>query len=267
MSVHNPMALWATLAALQLLAACQAPPLQIRPVGTSLAGAVMNAQRQDADYASARAAIERRDYATALDWLQAARSRDPSDVRVLNAFGVVYDKLGRFDLSARYYEQALAVDHGSEVVIHNLAYSRGLQSRIVASPVSWQLADIKPPPQVAAAPEARPAAVAVAAVAAPRHRHLLTLVNATGRMGGEQPVFDHLVALKWSLSRRQVQAAAPAPTTVIRYAAAWRPQALALARTLPGHPKMIEASGDETGVRLVLGADCGKWKPAPATRS
>ena len=29
------------------------------------------------------------------------------DIRVLNAFGVVYDKLGRFDLSARYYDEAM----------------------------------------------------------------------------------------------------------------------------------------------------------------
>jgi len=254
----------AVFAALPLLTACQAPPLQIRPVGASFARAEMNAQREDADYASARAAIERRDYAEALDWLQTARERNPSDVRVLNAFGVVYDKLGRFDLSVRYYEQALELDHGSEVVIHNLAYSKGLQSRIVASPVSWELADIKPPPQVVPVPETRPVVLATKVA---RPRHLLMVVNATGRIGGEQPVFDHLVTLRWSLSRRPVQAGAPAPTTVIRYAAAYRNQAVALARTLPGHPKLVEADGDEPGVRLVLGADCGKWKLAAAARS
>jgi len=262
----------AALAALPLLAACQAPPLQIRPVGTSLASAEMSAQREDADYASARAAIERRDYATALDWLQAARAVNPSDVRVLNAFGVVYDKLGRFDLSERYYTQALTLDHRSEIVIHNLAYSRGLQSRIVASPISWELADIKPLPQIVAIRAAQPTAVATAsaaaaAAAAPRPRHALTVVNATGRTGGERLVFDHLVSLKWSLSRHQVQAAVPTATTLIRYAPAWRSQALALSRTLPGHPKLVEAAQDETGVRLVLGSDCNQWKLSAANRS
>lgn len=265
MSLRN---IAAALAALPLLAACQAPPLQIRPVGTSLASAEMSAQREDADYASARAAIERRDYATALDWLQAARAVNPSDVRVLNAFGVVYDKLGRFDLSERYYTQALTLDHRSEIVIHNLAYSRGLQSRIVASPISWELADIKPLPQIVAIRAAQLTAVAAAsAAAAPRPRHALTVVNATGRTGGEQLVFDRLVSLKWSLSRHQVQAAVPTATTLIRYAPAWRSQALALSRTLPGHPKLVEAAQDETGVHLVLGSDCNQWKLSAANRS
>ena len=187
---------------------------------------------------------------------------------MLNAFGVVYDKLGRFDLSERYYTQALTLDHRSEIVIHNLAYSRGLQSRIVASPISWELADIKPLPQIVAIRAAQLTAVAAAsAAAAPRRRHALTVVNATGRTGGEQLVFDRLVSLKWSLSRHQVQAAVPTATTLIRYAPAWRSQALALSRTLPGHPKLVEAAQDETGVHLVLGSDCNQWKLSAANRS
>ncbi len=54
-------------------------------------------------YESAVNAINGRHYALALDYLQAARAAKADDVRVLTAFGVVYDKLGRFDLSARYY--------------------------------------------------------------------------------------------------------------------------------------------------------------------
>ena len=84
----------------------------------------------DGAYAAAATAIERRDYAEALDQLQAARERKPDDVRVLNAFGVVYDKLGRFDLSARYYGQAKALDPSSAIVEHNLAYSSELQGRL-----------------------------------------------------------------------------------------------------------------------------------------
>jgi tetratricopeptide (TPR) repeat protein len=253
-------------AALPLLAACQAPPLQLRPVGTSLAGAEMNIQRADADYASARAAIERRDYAGALEWLQAARTRNPTDIRVLNAFGVVYDKLGRFDLSARYYEQALALDASSKVVIHNLAYSRGLQSRTVAAPVSWELADIAPAPQPVARPEATAAAIA-STTAPPRRSHSLTVVNATGHAGGEQPVFEHLARLKWSLSRRRILSAEPTAKTVIRYAPAYRTRALKLARTLPGHLEMIEADAAETGLQLVLGADSSAWRLRAANRS
>ena len=230
----------------------------------------MGAEREDADYASARAAIERRDYADALDWLQSARARNPNDIRVLNAFGVVYDKLGRFDLSTRYYQQALAIDRSSEIVAHNLAYSQGLQTRIVASPTSWELADIQPLPDVrSAAPTALASAGPNASPvgSGPRPRHLLTVVNATGIPGGEQPVFARLVDLKWSLSKRQIQAAPASPTTLIRYAPSFRAEAAALARTLPGRPQLVPADKDEGGVRLVLGADAARWKLRPSSRS
>jgi tetratricopeptide (TPR) repeat protein len=81
----------------------------------------------DLYYAGAVRAIETRDYAQALDYLQTARDIAPDDVRVVNAFGVVYDKLGRFDLSRRYYAQAKALDPTSKVVDNNLAYSERLQ--------------------------------------------------------------------------------------------------------------------------------------------
>src|SRR5579871_5371589 len=77
-------------------------------------------------YEDAVHAIDIRDYASALDLLQAARNQKKDDVRVLNAFGVVYDKLGRFDLSTRYYAQAQAIDPASQIVRQNLAYSEVL---------------------------------------------------------------------------------------------------------------------------------------------
>ncbi len=83
----------------------------------------------DGFYEASKTAIDRRDYAAALDLLQKARAARADDVRVLNAFGVVYDKLGRFDLSARYYAQATALDPASAVVNHNVAYSQLLQTR------------------------------------------------------------------------------------------------------------------------------------------
>ena len=92
----------------------------------------------DADYAGAVSAIHRRDYAGALDFLQAARLRKGDDVRVLNAFGVVYDKLGRFDLSERYYRQARAIDPTSAIVAGNLAYSLELQGRSARAPFHSQ---------------------------------------------------------------------------------------------------------------------------------
>jgi hypothetical protein len=81
----------------------------------------------DLYYSAAVRAIDARDYAQALDDLQAGRALAPDDVRVINAFGVVYDKLGRFDLSRRYYAQARQLDPTSRVVENNVAYSERLQ--------------------------------------------------------------------------------------------------------------------------------------------
>ena len=54
---------------------------------------------------------------------------------MLNAFGVVYDKLGRFDLSARYYAQAKAIAPRSMIVLGNIAYSHALQGLANHEPV------------------------------------------------------------------------------------------------------------------------------------
>ena len=80
-------------------------------------------------YQDAVQAVGQRDYARALDLLQAARARQPDDARVWNAFGVVYDKLGRFDLSPRYYAKAEALDPGSPIVANNRSYSRLMQGK------------------------------------------------------------------------------------------------------------------------------------------
>ncbi|MBS0490718.1 MAG: tetratricopeptide repeat protein, partial [Proteobacteria bacterium] len=131
----------AVLALVPGLAGCALWPravawVDFRAVQTS---EVQRFSRQDGYYNSSVAAIERRDYAAALDLLQAARATKPDDVRVLNAFAVVYDKLGRFDLSARYYEQAQRLDPASPVLARNIAYSATLQTR-VAAPPSYALA-------------------------------------------------------------------------------------------------------------------------------
>ncbi len=80
-------------------------------------------------YRQAVAAIEQRDYGLALDLLQLARTAAPGDARVLNGLGVVYDKLQRFDLSARYYDLAEKADPGSRIVQANRRYSAVLQAR------------------------------------------------------------------------------------------------------------------------------------------
>jgi hypothetical protein len=118
----------------------------------------------DGYYADAYRAIVNREYGRALDLLQLARRGHENDPRILNAFGVVYDKLGRFDLSARYYAQALAADPNSWIVKGNLAYSQQLQQH-------WSTERGGPPPKLAAQALPTPAAASapppVPPVAAP----------------------------------------------------------------------------------------------------
>jgi len=153
--------------------------VQIRSVTTPTATqATREAGAHSPYYQSAVRAIGVRDYALALDLLQAARSQTPNDPAVINGFGVVYDKLGRFDLSTRYYTQAAALDPDSPIVRQNLAYSAMLQQHGTPVPIpgaapvtQLAAADPAPIPSIAAVnaallappaslPQARPAAVA-----------------------------------------------------------------------------------------------------------
>lgn len=117
----------------------EAPNVKVRPLA-KIQGEIK--PQNPEYYESAVAAIGNRDYGLALDYLQAARSKDPENVRVLNAFGVVYDKLGRFDLSARFYAQASSLDPKSSIVAKNIAYSKSLQG--LTAPVASQFASSQP---------------------------------------------------------------------------------------------------------------------------
>jgi Flp pilus assembly protein TadD len=92
----------------------------MKPVGAQAAS--------DRLYADAVKAIDQRNYGQAILLLQVARDAHPSDARVLTAMGVVYDKLGRFDLSDRYYAQAQKADPGSRIVALDMQYSQFLRS-------------------------------------------------------------------------------------------------------------------------------------------
>lgn len=157
------------------LAACASvlggEEVKVRPVDTmqTLSGAP-----RDPLYESAVSAINERDYGRALEYLQAAKAKDPRNVKALNALGVVYDKLGRFDLSARYYAQARAIEPDSRIVAENMGYSRILQRLLNPNqPVAVATIDLPPglvsPASPAGATSPAPAAadktVAAAAMA------------------------------------------------------------------------------------------------------
>ncbi|MDP3869330.1 LytR C-terminal domain-containing protein [Phenylobacterium sp.] len=242
-----------------------APQLQARaaPTGASERPTALPADRL---YAAAARSIQRRDYAEALDILQIARERTPDDARVLNALGVVYDKLGRFDLSERYYALAARAEPDSPIVAANLRYSSMLQAAQrspapllaqAAPSAPVRLADLGATSEARALPSTPPlirrvipAGVvqrATPALAGGR----LNLVNASGR--ALTPTRLYLTSAGWTLAQAD-QTAAPQDRSEIRFDARIEPVAQALARTLPFKVTMA-ACASACPFQLVLGRD------------
>lgn len=228
---------------------------------------------EDSYYAAAAGAIGRRDYAQALDLLQAARARNPQDVKVLNAFGVVYDKLGRFDLSARYYAQARALDSSSPILAANIAYSAALQQRAEtptpAEPAQTTVAGMD---AAQSPPSAQVIRLGFASAPAPQvlpllAGHTLAIANASGRADGAEPARVQLARLGWSAPKTGVREVAPQARTTIVYAERHAQQARALARTLPYGIQLIACADGCAGVSLSLGADSLGWPLSGARRA
>jgi hypothetical protein len=131
--------------------------VNIRPIN-NMSG--LTGEPRDPLYESAVTAIDQRDYGRALDYLQEDKARDPRNIKVLNALGVVYDKLGRFDLSARYYAQASSIDPASRIVAANMGYSNALQG--LMSPGRGTVVRMDLPSDFNTLPAGKPTVVAVA---------------------------------------------------------------------------------------------------------
>lgn len=65
----------------------------------------------------------------AIDAFRQAVRAEPENIDALNGLAVAYDRIGRFDLSRRYYEQALGIAPGSAMLQHNFGYSLALQGK------------------------------------------------------------------------------------------------------------------------------------------
>lgn len=107
-------------------------PAAMEPVGSGAA--------ENRLYADAVKAIYARNYGQAIALLQLAREGKADDARVLTAMAVVYDKLGRFDLSDRYYAQAEKADPGSRIVAMDEKYSMILRGAAKADEAGVALA-------------------------------------------------------------------------------------------------------------------------------
>lgn len=223
-------------------------------------------------YDNATRAIRARDYGKALDLLQLARQSAPDDARVLNALGVVYDKLGRFELSARYYQLASAADPASPIVASNIRYSAYLRRESLAL---REQAQAPKPAVAAAAPLAAvtnaPEITLARSTVTPRQAgplfagSSLTLVNASGRVGGQDPVRQYLAAEGWSVKSR-LEARPMQARSEVRFAEQHRALAQALARTLPFKVSLSSCGVDCSGLELIVGADAQVRGPVAAKR-
>jgi tetratricopeptide (TPR) repeat protein len=237
----------------------QKPTLTIRPMETP--SALASGDAADRAYRSAVAAIDARDYGLALDRLQTAREEAPNDVRVLNAMAVIYDKLGRFDLSTRFYAQAENVAPGSPILQANMAYSKTLQAMrepVLEAAVTprAQSTDLKAMPTLMA--QAAPAPEPMLKVATPLLvGRPLMVVDAAGALSKAQGVRVQLASRGWSVAE-DIQRGAPAKESRIVYPAENRQVALALANTLPFHATLTVCQGDCRGLTLIVGEDA-RW--------
>lgn len=241
-------------------------PVEVRPV---MVAQQSGFTRVDGYYASATTAISRRDYVRALDLLQQARAEKADDVRVLNAFGVVYDKLGRFDLSARYYGQARDAAPHSHIVARNLEYSHLMQTSAAAPvpppsrPVVQAATTRTAPPhavQVVRLGFAAPVSIQAAAGITGRP---LEVADGSGRADTAPRIATALERRGWS-SPNVVKAAEVRAETTITYAEAGLAAAQGLQRTLPGAVKLVRCDDGCQGVRLSLGRDASSWFAATA---
>ena len=132
--------------------------------------------RQSADFrvAEARSQFALGNVALALQGFRAALRENPESVDALNGMAACYDRMGRFDLSRRHYEQALALAPADQRLYANLATSLELQgdhaqAAAVRAEAAVRLAAAAqaaaPPARVAEAVDAASAPVVAAAVA------------------------------------------------------------------------------------------------------
>ena len=149
-------------AAVLALAACAGNDgkLEIRASSTPLAS---GAKPVPLRIAEARGQLRLGNVGLALESFRKALRDDPASVDALSGTAICYDRMGRFDLSRRHYEAALAISPGDVQLLQQLAGSLDLQNRAEeAASVRGEIADR----QLAVAAESRGiAAVASAAVA------------------------------------------------------------------------------------------------------
>jgi len=97
-----------------------------RMEGVRAVGAPVDGAGEDA-YADGRALLGASNVTEALAKFRQALAESQHSLDALNAIAVSYDRLGRSDIARTYYEQGLAIDPASPLLLNYLGYSLYLQ--------------------------------------------------------------------------------------------------------------------------------------------
>jgi tetratricopeptide (TPR) repeat protein len=135
----------AALLLLTSLGACTTTgtKLAIRPVGKPAAASV--AMPVDQRLAEATAELALGNVALALERYRVAARDNPADPRPIQGLAACYERMGRFDLSQRYLEQALALAPRNKTLLAAEQRATAIEARVEAPTVPVAA----PPPVVA----------------------------------------------------------------------------------------------------------------------
>lgn len=88
-------------------------PASVRPPATSLGNRHLQSGR----------------YGSAIGYFSRRMAASGEDMEALKGLAIAYDKIGRFDLSRRYYQKALSLEPENVALLNNYGYSLMLQSK------------------------------------------------------------------------------------------------------------------------------------------
>lgn len=103
------------------LSACSTFTLDMKPMETGFVDSDSN--DPDKVFDAGKRQLTADNLGLAVNLFRQANFLRPNDIRILNALAVVYDRMGRTDLSEHYFLRALALNGSSPQTLNNIGYS------------------------------------------------------------------------------------------------------------------------------------------------
>jgi len=181
MTYRKPLRVASATLALLAANACSTAQLQVSlPAGTLISG--------NATLARAELFLDKADYGLAIDEYRKVLRDTPDSTAAIQGLAICYDRLQRFDLSDRYFQEALALSPRDQGVY--LAYAASLRSQgrtddaaHLSADMQLMLAANEPPSDTQTPVAASPRSVDTAALALPPAPTVIADLAATGAEG------------------------------------------------------------------------------------